>query len=206
MLQHLDDYLTLVGNMYYQAAELGKSTGSVRCGIAPFWRRSDFSPAECLRARSSLESPRYVSFIKTLQFAVIRRTTLGRLTTPIREPTVLGECAWQPARVASFLMRRPRCGRASFRMFSGDARTARQLPPSTSRTADRWSPYEIALFESGICMTGKLFPQLAQLIGSKSVKEVIEFYYCWKKSKNYAHWKAAYKSGSSELEVETPSS
>lgn len=42
-------------------------------------------------------------------------------------------------------------------------------------------------------MTGKLFPQLSQLVGSKSVKDVIEFYYVWKKSKNYKQWKASYK-------------
>lgn len=59
--------------------------------------------------------------------------------------------------------------------------------------ADRWSPYEIALFESGICLTGKLFPQLAKIVGSKSCKEVIEFYYLWKKSKNYQQWKVSYK-------------
>ena len=81
------------------------------------------------------------------QFALIRRTTLGRLTSPIREPSIL----------------------------------------------DRWSPYEIALFESGICMYGKQFPTLASLVGSKNAKECIEFYYAWKKSKNYAQWKATWK-------------
>ena len=81
------------------------------------------------------------------QFALIRRTTLGRLTSAIREPSIL----------------------------------------------DRWSPYEIALFESGICMYGKQFPTLASLVGSKNAKECIEFYYAWKKSKNYAQWKATWK-------------
>lgn len=59
--------------------------------------------------------------------------------------------------------------------------------------ADRWSPYEIALFESGICVTGKIFPQLASIIRSKSTKEVIEFYYVWKKGKNYVQWKATFR-------------
>ncbi len=51
----------------------------------------------------------------------------------------------------------------------------------------------MALFESGICITGKIFAQLAAVIGTKSVSEVIEFYYIWKKSKNYSQWKASYK-------------
>ena len=58
---------------------------------------------------------------------------------------------------------------------------------------DRWSPYEIALFESSICMYGKHFSTLARVIGSKNAKECIEFYYVWKKSKNYAQFKASYK-------------
>ena len=81
------------------------------------------------------------------QWALLRRTTLGRLTSPIREPTVL----------------------------------------------EKWSPYEVALFESGICLTGKLFSALAALIKTKSVADCIEFYYVWKRSKNYAQWKASFK-------------
>lgn len=48
----MDDYLSLVGNTYYQQAEVGKSTA---------------------------------------QWSLIRRTTLGVLTSPVREPSVLGE-------------------------------------------------------------------------------------------------------------------
>ena len=81
------------------------------------------------------------------QWALLRRTTLGRLTSPIREPTVL----------------------------------------------EKWSPYEVALFESGICLTGKLFSALAALVKTKSVADCIEFYYVWKRSKNYAQWKASFK-------------
>lgn len=61
-------------------------------------------------------------------------------------------------------------------------------------SADRWSPYEIALFESGICLTGKLFAQLAKIVGTKSPKDCIEFYYFWKKSKNYQQWKVSFRS------------
>jgi len=59
--------------------------------------------------------------------------------------------------------------------------------------ADRWSPYEVALFEAGICMYGKDFGQLASVIGSKSASDVIAFYYMWKQGKNYDQWKATYK-------------
>lgn len=31
------------------------------------------------------------------------------------------------------------------------------------------------------------------MIKTKSAQEVVEFYYLWKKSKNYAHWKATYR-------------
>lgn len=34
---------------------------------------------------------------------------------------------------------------------------------------------------------------LLQIIGTKTAGEVIEFYYAWKTSKNYAVWKSAYK-------------
>ena len=81
------------------------------------------------------------------QWALLRRTTLGRLTSPIREPTVL----------------------------------------------EKWSPYEVALFESGICLTGKLFTALAAVVKTKTAAECIEFFYVWKKSKNYAQWKATFK-------------
>jgi hypothetical protein len=30
--------------------------------------------------------------------------------------------------------------------------------------ADRWSPYEVALFESGICLFGKMFSQLHAVV------------------------------------------
>lgn len=51
LLQHLDEYLTLVGNVYYAHSEAGSNSA---------------------------------------QFALIRRTTLGLLTSPVREPAVIG--------------------------------------------------------------------------------------------------------------------
>jgi hypothetical protein len=77
------------------------------------------------------------------QWALLRRTTLGRLTSPARESSPL----------------------------------------------DNWTPLEVAKFESALCLVGKQFPLVAKVIGTKSSKEVIEFYYTWKQSKNYAVWK-----------------
>jgi hypothetical protein len=82
----------------------------------------------------------------TRDFAIVRRTTLGRLTSPVRESPVV----------------------------------------------ERWAPVEVAKFESAICLVGKAFPQIAAAVGTKSTAEVIEFYYAWKQSKNYASWKASY--------------
>ena len=73
-------------------------------------------------------------------------------------------------------------------------------PPNPPRVppADRWSPYEIALFEAAICLAGKMFDQIATAVRTKSAAECIEFYYLWKASKNYAVWKAAYRPASGD--------
>ena len=83
------------------------------------------------------------------------------------------------------------------------------LPPPSSRPApplpslDRWSPYEIALFESAICLVGKHFTQIAAVVRTKGTPECIEFYYTWKKSSHYQSWKAAYKQQWGEIEFAT---
>ncbi len=64
--------------------------------------------------------------------------------------------------------------------------------------SDKWTPYEIALFESAICTVGKTFHTIAGVIKTKSTKEVVEFYYIWKESKNYAQWKASYRNTASD--------
>ncbi len=55
---------------------------------------------------------------------------------------------------------------------------------------ERWSPYEVAVFEASITLYGKNFHRIHQQLGSKTTKEVIEFYYCWKKTSHYKQWKA----------------
>jgi len=107
----LDDYLGLVGRIFYREPETGVS--------------SDPDGG----------------------FVVLRRSVLGRLTTPLRRPTVL----------------------------------------------DRWAPYEVALFESSICLFGKDFNAMAELMPGKTDQDVAEFYYLWKNSKNYARWRATFR-------------
>lgn len=74
--------------------------------------------------------------------------------------------------------------------------------------ADRWSPHEIAVFESAICCYGKNFGAISKILCSpacgsrKSTKDCVEFYYHWKGvggrrsgKGNYAVWKATYVGG-----------
>ena len=69
--------------------------------------------------------------------------------------------------------------------------------------ADRWSPYEIALFESAICLVGKHFSHIAAVVRTKSTAECIEFYYVWKKGNHYPTWKATYKQHYGDYEFDT---
>eukprot|EP01039_Chlorochromonas_danica_P007985 gene7985-8807_t len=57
---------------------------------------------------------------------------------------------------------------------------------------ERWSPYEVSVFEAAIMLFGKNFNLIQKYIKTKTVKEVIEFYYDWKKTSHYADWKKNY--------------
>lgn len=57
---------------------------------------------------------------------------------------------------------------------------------------EKWSPYEISIFEAGMGHYGKDFYQIHKLIQTKSTKEVIDFYYIWKKTSHYPVWKKQY--------------
>ena len=57
---------------------------------------------------------------------------------------------------------------------------------------EKWSPYEVAVFEGSLSLFGKDFWQASKLIKTKNTKEVIEFYYCWKKTDHYKQWKKGF--------------
>ena len=63
-------------------------------------------------------------------------------------------------------------------------------PLRTPLPFEKWSPYEIALFESCICKYGKDFELFIQIIKTKNLGEIQEFYYTWEKSKYYSAWVA----------------
>jgi len=57
---------------------------------------------------------------------------------------------------------------------------------------EKWSPLEVAIFEASLALYGKNFHQVQKHIKTKSCKEVIEFYYMWKKTNHYKQWKETY--------------
>lgn len=53
---------------------------------------------------------------------------------------------------------------------------------------EKWSPYEIALFECCICKFGKNFEIFEKIIKTKSVEEIQEFFYQWEQTKYHEAW------------------
>ncbi|XP_018899320.2 uncharacterized protein [Bemisia tabaci] len=69
---------------------------------------------------------------------------------------------------------------------------------------ERWTSFEIDLFHRAITLHKKDFPAVSKLVGSKSVKQCIQFYYMWKKScaQEYRKLKLeSHKNGNSENDV-----
>jgi hypothetical protein len=59
---------------------------------------------------------------------------------------------------------------------------------------EQWSPYEIAVFEAALGKYGKDFLAVQKEIStSKSCRQVIDFYYIWKKTSHYERWKKSYE-------------
>lgn len=67
------------------------------------------------------------------------------------------------------------------------------LPIRRTTILDRWSSHEMSVFESSICLYGKRFDMIATLIPNKTIKDVIEFYYHWKKTPRYLAFKKTFK-------------
>ena len=66
------------------------------------------------------------------------------------------------------------------------------LPINRANVVDRWSVHEIATFEAAICIYGKEFHKISRVLDTKSTKEIVEFYYSWKKTSHYKAWKRMY--------------
>ena len=57
-----------------------------------------------------------------------------------------------------------------------------------------WNPREIALFEAAMYMHGKQFHKVQSLVKTKTTKDIVAFYYIWKKTSHYQQWKQQYTS------------
>lgn len=53
-------------------------------------------------------------------------------------------------------------------------------PPPTSTKTKPWQPFEVDLFYEGLVRYHKDFNKVSKHVGSKSVKDCVEFYYLWK--------------------------
>ncbi|CAM9110293.1 unnamed protein product, partial [Ectocarpus sp. 6 AP-2014] len=67
---------------------------------------------------------------------------------------------------------------------------------------ERWSPYDVALFEGAISIHGKVFHKVAEEIEGKTVADVVEFYYMWKKTNHYKQWKSMFRAEQAILQAQ----
>lgn len=65
-----------------------------------------------------------------------------------------------------------------------------------------WNPREVALFEAALYMHGKKFHKVQSLVKTKTTKDIVAFYYIWKKTSHYQQWKQQYTSEDDESESE----
>jgi hypothetical protein len=65
-------------------------------------------------------------------------------------------------------------------------------PMRRTSVLERWAPLEIALFEAALSEYGKEFHKVQREIKTKNTREVIDFYYIWKKTAHYQRWKKQY--------------
>eukprot|EP00923_Selenidium_pygospionis_P000455 GHVN01000804.1.p1 GENE.GHVN01000804.1~~GHVN01000804.1.p1 ORF type:complete len:499 (-),score=31.67 GHVN01000804.1:1836-3332(-) len=64
-------------------------------------------------------------------------------------------------------------------------------PVRKKQILDSWAPLEVAKFQAAVCSYGKRFHEIAQVVGTKSPHDCIDFYYqIWKLSSRYKSWKA----------------
>ena len=63
-------------------------------------------------------------------------------------------------------------------------------PVTPQSVFESWSPREVAIFEESMLKFGKQFEFISELIGTKNVKEVYEFYLEWKCTSHYKSYKS----------------
>ncbi|GMH50304.1 hypothetical protein TrLO_g13911 [Triparma laevis f. longispina] len=63
----------------------------------------------------------------------------------------------------------------------------------TPLAIEKWSPLELSLFETSMSLYGKQFNLVSKSVKTKTVREVIELYYLWKKSDHYKSWKRGFE-------------
>ena len=75
------------------------------------------------------------------------------------------------------------------------------LPTQRPSVIERWTLHDIAVFEAAMCIYGKQFHKVSRALGdAKTTKEVVEFYYAWKKTSHYTSWKKMHaKAGGPQL-------
>ncbi|KAK1443490.1 hypothetical protein BgAZ_203660 [Babesia gibsoni] len=72
--------------------------------------------------------------------------------------------------------------RVAFAMLTSDVRQSQMI--------DLWGPKELVLFELGMFKHGKEFHEIQRNIPTKTVQEIADMYYFWKKTNRYKLWKA----------------
>jgi|EP00979_Chaetoceros_neogracilis_P001156 hypothetical protein len=73
-------------------------------------------------------------------------------------------------------------------------------PMRRPTVVEKWSPYEIAVFEAALSLVGKHFHKVQKFVKTKNTKEVVEFYYVWKKTVHYKVWKKQYISPEDDVD------
>ena len=89
--------------------------------------------------------------------------------------------------------------------FPVDSITALSILTSPMRrptVVEKWSPYEIAVFEGALSLVGKHFHKVQKFVKTKNTKEIIEFYYVWKKTAHYKLWKKQYVSPDDDVDTD----
>jgi len=63
-------------------------------------------------------------------------------------------------------------------------------PVRTHLEFENWTPFQVAVFECGMCQFGKEFSLLEKLLGyKKTTAEIAKFYHLWKATSHYKVWK-----------------